>query len=392
MPTQEELLQQELAQSQPKPIGWQDVLMSLIPGYAQGRTNSYNTQMARKQQLQKELGDLMQQAIGRREKIVTAGKVEGTPQQLEQFMTTGKGLEESKAFVSKPVTTTLSPELRTKIKEETGIDVPETMTKEEAKSWMNQAFPKSTGERFLFDAKTGKYYKGEPKPENVIDISKIPDGAKVDRLSQSNYADVRADIFEKGQWQALGKAVNVLNQSSRSQLGIAANSNVRADRILKIVDQPTLTPVDLFNITTDLQGIFQGGAPHEVSIRKGNYSTLANDFANVMTYIKSKPEAINEPGLREKLKQMALDLKTIDNKIIEDNLGVNAVAFRHIINKDPKRWEDMVNSVMKTTELVGEQPKTLPPLTETDIQYNMKTYNKTRQQVIDTYNKKKQGR
>lgn len=182
MPTQEELLQQELSQSQPKPMGWQDVLMSLIPGYAQSRTNSYNTQMARKQQLQKELGDLMQQAIGRREKIVTAGKVEGTPQQLEQFMTTGQGLEETTAFKQQEMVDIPLYEYDEKTGEikEMGTfkGKPGTKPIVQKKSQIQGNLP-----GYSFDPGTGKYYQSTP--EGLQETGSIVKGSPVRQLTQA---------------------------------------------------------------------------------------------------------------------------------------------------------------------------------------------------------------
>lgn len=159
---------------------------------------------------------------------------------------------------------------------------------------------------------------------------------------------------EDKEWLVLGDRINALRQSSRSAIGVAALNNMRADRMLSVIDNPNLTQQDQFNLVADLQGIFKGGVPDEVALKMGGYKTAKAVIANLITMITSNPAAINTPEIHKHLKTIAEEIKKVDSKVIRDNAGVYAVAFRGLAESDPQRFADMFNAAAITTQSPGD--------------------------------------
>lgn len=172
---------------------------------------------------------------------------------------------------------------------------------------------------------------------------------KAAQMQKEGMMGYRQDTQDQNNWVKLGDRVNALTAGSRKALGISASNNMRADRLIQTAQQGKLTPQDVSNLTADLQGIYKGGTPDETMQKHGNYSTLQQDAGRILGYVTSNPANANSPEVVQHLKKLAIDLKQIDNKVITDNLGMNAVTFKPLIEKDPSRWHDMVNAVENTT-------------------------------------------
>ena len=166
--------------------------------------------------------------------------------------------------------------------------------------------------------------------------------------------EFRKSKYTEDQWLKVANAVNSLKQSSRSAIGVAALNNMRADRMLAVIDEPNLTAQDQFNLVADIQGIFKGGVPDEVALKMGGYKTAAKIIADLITLITSTPAAINTPEIHAHLKTIAESIKQVDTKIIRDNFGVYAVAFEPLFKDNPKRATDLFNASMMSTQSPGQ--------------------------------------
>lgn len=173
------------------------------------------------------------------------------------------------------------------------------------------------------------------------------------RLQKEGMMGYRQDTQDQNNWVKLGDRVNALTAGSRKALGISASNNMRADRLIQTAGNKDITPQDISNLTADLQGIYKGGTPDETMQKHGNYATLQQDAGKILGYISSNPAKANSPEVVQHLKKLAIELKQIDNKVINDNLGINAVTFKPLIDKDPERWHDMVKAVDNTTSNPG---------------------------------------
>lgn len=190
----------------------------------------------------------------------------------------------------------------------------------------------------------------EPGLEKHEDAMAKIQAAKMQKEGMMGY---RQDNQDQNNWVKLGDRVNALNAGSRKALGISASNNMRADRLIQTANQGKLSPQDVSNLTADLQGIYKGGTPDETMQKHGNYATLQQDAGRILGYITSNAGNANSPEVVQHLKKLAIELKQIDNKVITDNLGINAVTFKPLIQKDPGRWHDMVNAVDETTTNPG---------------------------------------
>jgi len=156
--------------------------------------------------------------------------------------------------------------------------------------------------------------------------------------------------FDSRQWERLESKANNLNAGSRKALGVASINNMRADRLLATSDMKIITPQVYNALVADLQGIYKGGVPDQVMMQHGDYQTIQRKAAEVLQQITGKPQNVNTPEIKQYLLDLTRDIKAIDNKVINDNLGIQAVAFRDLIRKDPERWNDLVTAINRTTE------------------------------------------
>lgn len=207
------------------------------------------------------------------------------------------------------------------------------------------------------NAKTGQFANVVTpldRGQTFKEVSKDPfDSASRMRLGE------QTDQFNERRWERLGTAVNALTAGSRKALGAAATANMRSDRALETLSDPKATPQDLFNVVSDIQGIYKNGAPDEMSLKYGQYKNLWSDLANIGTYLSGNPAPAEVPKIQERLKRVVLGLKAVDNKVIDDNLGINKVIFRPLIKGDPGRWADLVSSVNQSTIGASQAPPLL---------------------------------
>lgn len=167
-------------------------------------------------------------------------------------------------------------------------------------------------------------------------------------------------------WAKLSDKVNALGASSRKAIGVAATANMRADRLNTLANDPNATPEDIRREVIDLEGIMTGGVPHEMSIKYGDISNINTKLAKLREAITSKPQAANLPEWQNRLKEVANGLRQVDNKIIHDNLGINAVGYRGLINEDRGRWNDLVSAVNQSVTPSSGSATGVPMVTFTD--------------------------
>lgn len=150
-------------------------------------------------------------------------------------------------------------------------------------------------------------------------------------------------------WASQFKSFTPTNAPRGSLIGQAAFGNARADRALETLADPKISPQQIKATINDYAGIMQGGVPHADSIRSMGFGTLLDDFANLKTYIESKPQEANQPEVVAKLKSMISDIKKVDNQIIENNLDTFEATNAGYIERNPHKWQKIRDSVMKST-------------------------------------------
>lgn len=182
----------------------------------------------------------------------------------------------------------------------------------------------------------------------------IDEATKIKNIEAESAARARGngigDRNTQSEWDKLNRQTNPSVAPRGSLLGVAAQNNSRADRALSNLNDPNMVVQQLDAVTTDIAGVMQGGNPHESGIAGQNFRNVLTRWASLKSQLTATPQAINNPSTVAKLRQIVMDIKRVDNKIISDNLRTNAVAFKGIIQKDPSRWADYQKSVLETTQ------------------------------------------
>lgn len=182
---------------------------------------------------------------------------------------------------------------------------------------------------------------------------------KESRAANQQQKDValseKEDQFNQRRWERFGAAVNPMNAGSRKALGVAAINNMRADRLLTTASNKELTSQDYAAMIADLQGIYKGGVPDQEMMRHGDYTSIQRSAGQLLGKITSSPQAINTPEVRDHLVRLTRELKDVDNKAINDNLGFNRVIFDELEKSDPAKFQKAMEALGTMTVAVNDQ-------------------------------------
>ena len=188
----------------------------------------------------------------------------------------------------------------------------------------------------------------------------IDEATKINNIRQESAARAEGsgtgDRNVQAEWDKLNRQTNPSVAPRGSLLGVAAQNNSRADRALSNLNDPKMVTQQLDAVTTDIAGVMQGSNPHESGIAGQNFNNILTRWAALKSQLMASPQALQAPATVAKLKQIVMDIKRVDNKIITDNLRTNAIAFKGIIQKDPSRWSDYQKSVLETTQAATDNP------------------------------------
>jgi hypothetical protein len=179
----------------------------------------------------------------------------------------------------------------------------------------------------------------------------------------------KQEQFDETNWPKLVKLISPLNASSRSVLGVAGTSNMRADRALSILNDPKTTVNEIKSLVdTDILGIMKGGVPDAEQLKNGLIKTFGTDALEKLQYWSSNPKEFSNPAVRQRLIEITHGLKDVDNKIINDMLGVGASAYIPMINRHPDWWEQVKKGITGTTTAASENKTVTNNLTSEDKQ------------------------
>ena len=160
----------------------------------------------------------------------------------------------------------------------------------------------------------------------------------------------KQEQFDEMQWPKLVKAVNPLSASSRSAIGVAANSNMRADRALDILyDKHTTANEIKALVDADILAIMKGGVPDAEQLKNGLLNTFGADLQDKMQYWSNNPQEFDNPAVRNRLIEITKGLNHIDNSIIDKNLGMGAASYIPLIQRHPDWWA----KVASATQAIG---------------------------------------
>ena len=216
------------------------------------------------------------------------------------------------------------------------------------------------------DAKTKEDSDGDPLVEgqtystlydNQGNASYIRAGQE--RPDQSGKLALKESESIEKQWQKLDSQINIAFKTRSGGLGSLSTAIFRSTRAINtITDNENLTAQDLSNISQDIAGIYQGGAPSIVGSRENDYGTIFTNFANTFrkyTGILPKVEGMfgNKSPLEDtkaKLLQVLVDLRDTSIANLKVFVESEEPAYQQIINADPDRWQQMQDKKLKFIE------------------------------------------
>lgn len=170
----------------------------------------------------------------------------------------------------------------------------------------------------------------------------IPGGKEAADPTAKN--DAKAKESADKQWQKLDSTVNGAFKTRSGGLGSLSTAIFRAVRAINTINSnPNLTAQDLANISQDIAGIFQGGAPTVVTAKDNDYSTIYTDLANTFRKYTGIIPHFGSKGVlsdtKEKLLRTTVDLRDSAINNIKKFVESEEPAFQSIIADDDERWQ-----------------------------------------------------
>lgn len=239
----------------------------------------------------------------------------------------------------------------------------------------NVAVRRADGKRTdLFDPETGEPVFPDidtlaTTPDEVAQAKAILERAKPQEAGAQAKLGFSKERFGEISWQKLQDKINVSNAPYARAIGQASVNNMRADRALELLDRDEkgLTKGEYDIVSSDLAAIFKGGVPDVVSLEHQRYETLKGKFAEIAQYVLSKPELINTPDIKERLKSVTQDVKSIDNAIILNYMDSVAAGYEPFIAADPARFARMVNAQLRNIGQPGVDISVIEDMKKTPL-------------------------
>lgn len=137
------------------------------------------------------------------------------------------------------------------------------------------------------------------------------------------------------------KRLDPLRQSSKSAIGTAASAKISTNRLLRIMQNKDLTAQDYATISSDMNKIISGSSTIS-GTEEQSYHTLAKDIAEKVTYIFSKPAAVNTPEIKKHIIDMAHEMNEVSDSVIDTFTGGVSSGATGWANRHPDLLEKMV--------------------------------------------------
>ena len=138
--------------------------------------------------------------------------------------------------------------------------------------------------------------------------------------------------------------------SSRSTLGQVSIANLRANRALEIMKNPTLTYQDLQAEVSDFAGIMMQGTPTDRGMKDSEYKTMRSSMANIQQYLTGNPQDAIPAPIKQHITENLQKLRSIDNAYLKNHLeGTRKTHGSYFKKVAPDRWqgyEDIITGLM----------------------------------------------
>jgi len=170
----------------------------------------------------------------------------------------------------------------------------------------------------------------------------------------------KEEQFDLRRKERLGAAVNQLTAGSRKAIGVAATNNMRADRLIETVDNKKIPSQVISMMIGDLAGIYKGGVPDQIQMAHADFPTFQRKLSELESYVTANPQDAHSPKVVKMLYEITKEIKEVDNKVVSDNLGINAAIFQDTIKKYPEWWANLSQQIMYATEAPSESTRGKP--------------------------------
>src|SRR5258708_7070293 len=174
--------------------------------------------------------------------------------------------------------------------------------------------------------------------------------SKARNKAMTDKAEVWNRAIDTKQINELTKRIGL---TSKQQSALQTN-NLRADRAIEILSNPSITWQELALGEVDLAGIMQGGVPHIDEVKNTHFPGWQQNWASWKTYATGHPtENVPDP-IRKKVLGLVQDVVQIDNKFLNANKDFSKSMIAPTIRGGIGQFQDPIN---KMTNVLTTQPQ-----------------------------------
>lgn len=193
--------------------------------------------------------------------------------------------------------------------------------------------------------------------DNQGTIKKFIPGGK-EAVDQSSKLTAKMAESTEKQWQKLDGVVNGAFKTRSGGLGSLSTAIFRSVRAINtIIANDNMTAQDLANISQDIAGVFQGGAPTVVGTKDNDYRTAFTDFEDTFRKYTGVTGVLRKTfggdplsDTKDKLLTVLVDLRDSAISNLKSFVESEEPAYKEIIDQNPQRWADFQDKKLKFIE------------------------------------------
>ena len=149
--------------------------------------------------------------------------------------------------------------------------------------------------------------------------------------------------------------MNAATASSRSLLGRTANSMNQADRVQALIDQTKnqpggASPQQLYELARAQDALISGGSGTVSGTAHLVPSTALQSYANFQQWLTNSPQGANTQAFTSRIEDTVKRERNVAQQAQQKALNQMAPGFSHLKEKDPARYQSIMDSVVQQPE------------------------------------------
>lgn len=152
------------------------------------------------------------------------------------------------------------------------------------------------------------------------------------------------DFRDRTEGDQVLKEMNGLTASSRSALGAAATSKVKAQRLADLLNRTDATPQDYNSASMDMNSIISGAATVSGS-KDQQYNNLKTIMAKGLQFLGSEPHSVDAPKVKAHLISVAQQMQQISDDVQNKQLGRVKAGHADFFKRRPEVINGIMNSI-----------------------------------------------